>query len=74
MNLTLSINEKTAELARKAAQRMGKSLNQLVRDYLEQVARTADGAERATAFEARCRASQAKLNGWKFNREEANER
>jgi predicted HicB family RNase H-like nuclease len=34
-NLTLSIDERVAERARKAATKMGKSLNQVVRDYLE---------------------------------------
>lgn len=38
MNLTLSVDERVAERARKAAQAMGKSLNQVVRDYLEQLA------------------------------------
>jgi predicted HicB family RNase H-like nuclease len=39
MNITLSVDERIAEQARKAAQAMGKSLNQAVRDYLEQLAR-----------------------------------
>lgn len=37
MNITLSIDERVAELARQAASSMGKSLNQAVRDYLEQL-------------------------------------
>ena len=37
MNITLSIDEQVADSARKAAQSMGKSLNQAVRDYLEQL-------------------------------------
>ena len=36
MNLTLSVDERVAEGARQTAQAMGKSLNQVVRDYLEQ--------------------------------------
>ena len=36
MNITLSVDEQVAQRARKAAQNMGKSLNQAVRDYLEQ--------------------------------------
>jgi len=35
MNITLSMDEKVAESARKAAGAMGKSLNQAVWDYLE---------------------------------------
>lgn len=38
MNITLSVDERIAEKARAAAQAMGKSLNQAVRDYLEQLA------------------------------------
>jgi Family of unknown function (DUF6364) len=38
MNLTLSVDEKIVESARRAAQILGKSLNQIVRDYLEQLA------------------------------------
>ena len=35
MNITLSVDERVAENAREAARKMGKSLNQAVRDYLE---------------------------------------
>ena len=38
MNITLSVDERIAEQARAAASTMGKSLNQAVRDYLEQLA------------------------------------
>jgi predicted HicB family RNase H-like nuclease len=38
MKITLSIDERVAEQARQAAMAMGKSLNQAVRDYLEQLA------------------------------------
>jgi hypothetical protein len=64
MNITLSVDEKVAQRAREAAQKMGKSLNQAVRDYLEQLA----GSSR------RGLQSPAQLGGWKFNREEANVR
>ncbi len=37
MNLTLSLDEKLLERARVAAQAQGKSVNQLVREYLEQM-------------------------------------
>ena len=42
MNITLSIDEQVAQRARGAAKKMGKSLNQAVRDYLEQLAGSAD--------------------------------
>ena len=38
MNVTLSIDERLMAKARKRAQAMGKSVNQLVRDYLQQLA------------------------------------
>jgi len=74
MNITLSVDEQVAQRAREAAQKMGKSLNQVVRDYLEQLAGVAQRGQQWTQFEARCLQSGAKLNGWKFNRDEANKR
>ena len=38
MNITLSVDAQVAVRARKAARAMGKSLNQAVRDFLEQLA------------------------------------
>jgi Family of unknown function (DUF6364) len=74
MNITLSVDERVAENAREAARKMGKSLNQAVRDYLEQLGGQARQEEEWKAFEQRCLSSPGRLNGWKFNREEANER
>ena len=74
MNITLSVDERVAEQARAAAQKMGKSLNQAVRDYLEQLAGMSRREQEWAEFEASCRKNARPLNGWKFNREEANER
>ena len=74
MNITLSVDERGAENAREAARKMGKSLNQAVRDYLEQLAGNARVAQECEEFAQRCLASDGRLNGWKFNREEANAR
>jgi hypothetical protein len=63
-----------AENAREAARKMGKSLNQVVRDYLEQLAGSAHAEQDFEAFERHCLNSKARLNGWIFNREEANAR
>jgi predicted HicB family RNase H-like nuclease len=38
MNVTLSIDEQLVARARKKAEALGKSLNQLIRDYLQTVA------------------------------------
>lgn len=74
MNITLSVDEQVAQRAREAAKKMGKSLNQVVRDYLEQLAGSAHRGQKWAQFEARCLQSQAQLGGWHFNRDEANER
>lgn len=44
-NLTLSVDDQVLRRARQVARRMGKSLNQMVREYLESLTRQAD-AER----------------------------
>ena len=74
MNITLSVDEQVAARAREAAQKMGKSLNQAVRDYLEQLAGGARRGQQWAEFEERCLLSGAKLEGWKFDRDEANTR
>jgi len=74
MNITLSVDEQVAQRAREAAQKMGKSLNQAVRDYLDQLAGSDVRGANWEQFEARCLQSKATLGDWKFNREEANER
>jgi hypothetical protein len=73
-NLTLSIDEKTIERARNAAQALGTSLNQIVREHIERLAGADQRQADHDAFEARAKAGKGRLNGWKFNREEANSR
>jgi hypothetical protein len=53
---------------------MGKSLNQAVRDYLEQLAGTATVDAELQAFEESALRTPGRLRGWKFDREEANRR
>lgn len=74
MNITLSIDERVAEQAREAARAMGKSLNQAVRDYLEQLARQQQVHAELEAFEASALQSPGQLRGWRFDRDEANRR
>lgn len=72
MNITLSIDERVAEGARLAAQAMGKSLNQAVRDHLEHLAGMAQREALVQAFEASARTTPGRLGGWQFDREEVN--
>jgi antitoxin component of RelBE/YafQ-DinJ toxin-antitoxin module len=74
MNITLSVDEQVADRARQAAQAMGKSLNQAVRDYLEQLAGAQQRQAEVEAFEASVRATPGRLRGWRFDRDEANAR
>ena len=53
---------------------MGKSLNQVVRDHLEQLAGQSQSNQSWDDFEARCLETKGRLNNWKFDREEANAR
>jgi antitoxin component of RelBE/YafQ-DinJ toxin-antitoxin module len=70
MNITLSIDERVAEQAREAAQAMGKSLNQAVRDYLEQLAGRAQLEAEIAAFLKSTSSTPGRLNGWTFSRDE----
>ncbi len=72
VNLTLSIDEKIVARARKKANALGKSLNQLIRDYLQSVAGGND-PERSIE-EIRRLSGQGHSHGWRFDRNEIHER
>jgi len=72
MNVTLSIDEQLVVRARKKAEALGKSLNQLIRDYLQTVA-GGDDPERSIE-EFRRLSGRGNSRGWRFNRDEIHER
>jgi hypothetical protein len=74
MNVTLSIDDEVIRLARRRAEVLGTSVNQLVREYLEQLAGKTDPNDDAAEFERLSRLAQGDSRGWKFNREELHER
>lgn len=74
MNITLSIDERVAEQARQAALAMGKSLNQAVRDYLEQLAGRAQLESEIAAYLESTARTPGRLGAWKFNRDELQRR
>jgi antitoxin component of RelBE/YafQ-DinJ toxin-antitoxin module len=74
MNITLSIDDEVIQRARRRAEVLGTSVNQLVRDYLEQIAGKADPNEDVAEFEKLSRLAQGNSHGWKFDREELHER
>ena len=74
MNITLSVDDEVIHRARQQAEALGTSVNQLVRDYLEQLAGTSDREANAAEFERLSRIAPGNSRGWKFNREEIHER
>ena len=72
MNVTLSIDEQTLARARKRAEALGKSINQLVRDYLQQLA--GDDDAEASIAEFKRLSGKGHSKGWRFNRDEIYER
>ena len=72
MNVTLSINEQLVERARKRAAALGKSLNQLIRDYLETLA-GGDDPERSID-EFKRLSGRGHSRGGRFDRDEIHER
>lgn len=71
MKITVSIDDEVALRAGEAAQKMGKNLNQLLLEHIE---RLASSNQQWEQFEQSCLTSGGRLNGWKFNRDEANQR
>lgn len=74
MNLTLSVDDEIIEEARRRAEAMGKSVNQLVREYLEQLAGKSNREALMAELREMTRNSTGNSRGWKFNREELHER
>jgi hypothetical protein len=74
MNVTLSIDDDVIRLARRHAEAVGTSVNQLVREYLERLAGKTDPQADALEFERLSWLAQGDSRGWKFNREELHER
>jgi hypothetical protein len=72
MNVTLSVDEQLVARARRKADALGKSLNQLIRDYLEHLV-GGDDAERSVA-EFKRLSARGHSRGWRFNRNEIHER
>ncbi|MFZ1131984.1 MAG: DUF6364 family protein [Terriglobales bacterium] len=72
MNITLSVDEKTVARARKRAEAMGTSLNQVIRDYLQKLAGGDDAERSIEEFERLSGTGHSK--GWKFDRDEIHKR
>jgi hypothetical protein len=72
MNVTLSIDDQVVSRARKKAHALGKSLNQLIRDYLQKLAGGDDPEQSIEEF--RRLSGKGHSRGWRFDRNEIHER
>lgn len=71
MNLTLSVDDKLVERARKVAEQQGKSLNAIVREFLERLAGTQAPSSTADELLSLMRKHGGHSGGKKFSRDEA---
>ena len=74
MNLTLSVDEQILKRARKTARAMGKSVNQLVREYLEQLANTNEARRDIEELRQLSAEARGRSGGWSFDRDEIHAR
>lgn len=74
MNLTLSIDGRLLKEAREVARAMGKSVNQLVREYLEQLTSRDDEEGDIEEMRRLSADSAGRSRGWRFDRDELHER
>jgi hypothetical protein len=74
MNITLSVDERLVRRARKKAEAMGKSLNQLVREYFERLAGSDDAERELAELRQLSREGSGRARRWRFNRDELHER
>ena len=72
MNVTLSIDEQLLARARKKAEALGTSLNQLIRDCLQRLTGGDDPESSIAEFKRLSRKGDSR--GWRFNRDEIHER
>jgi len=72
MNVTLSVDEQLLARARKKAESLGKSLNQLIRDYLQTLAGVGDPDRSIEEF--RQLSGKGNSRGWRFDRDEIHSR
>ncbi len=74
MNVTLSIDEQLLARARRVADSMGKSVNQLVREYLESLTDAGDPARDIEELRRLSKQGKGRSRGWRFSRDEIHER
>jgi len=71
MRLTVEVDDEVLARARRTAEALGTTIEELVREY---VIRRADADSNAEEFERLSKLANGDSRGWKFNREEIHER
>jgi hypothetical protein len=75
MNLTLSVDERLVQKMRILAAKRGTSLNQMIREYMEEATASGDPAKQADEFARLAKDYAGKSpKGFHFDREEAHHR
>jgi len=74
MNVTLSVDDEIVDRARRRAEAQGTSMNQMVREFLEQVAGKSEPEADAAEFGRLTELARGNSRGWKFNRDELHQR
>lgn len=73
-NITLSADERLIEKARSEAARRGKSLNQLIRDYLCELAGERGPSSEFDRLRELSQLSRGRRGDWRFDRDELHDR
>jgi hypothetical protein len=74
MNITLSVDDRLIAKARRLARERGTSVNQLVREYLEQLVRPRPPQDFGKELRRLTQLGETKAAGWVFDRDELHER
>jgi hypothetical protein len=73
-NITLSADERLIEKARREAARRGKSLNQMIRDYLAELSGERAVTNEFDRLRELSRLSHGRRGDWRFDRDEVHDR
>ena len=74
VNITRSVDDEIIRAARRRADALGTNVNQLVKDYLKELAGDVYSDADAAEFERLSRIPGGRPSGWKLNRDEIHER
>jgi hypothetical protein len=74
VDITVSIDARLAKDARKAARAMGKSLKQLIREYLATLAQGRDVERDIEEIRRLSARGQGRSRGWRFDRDQLHAR